>query len=153
MTENRLEKIISSRIRENGGKITFSDFMTACLYEPGLGYYTSPGRKVGKEGAFFTSITVHAAFGRVIAREIAAMWRSMGEPSVFTLVEVGAGHGRLACDIMDFVKKHHPACHASTRLVLVEKEPSLAEAQAALLAAHSERLAWLTPEQDRKSVV
>ncbi len=130
--------------------MTFAEYMAACLYEPGLGYYTSPGRKVGKEGDFFTSITVHAAFGRVVAREIAAMWRSMGEPSVFTLVEAGAGHGRLACDIMDFLAERHPACHDATRLVLVEKEPSLAEAQASLLDAHRERLSWLTPEQFRE---
>ncbi len=146
MTENELKEIIASRIRETGS-ITFAQYMAACLYEPGLGYYTSPGRKVGKEGDFFTSITVHSAFGRVIAREIAAMWRSMGEPSGFTVVEVGAGHGRLACDIMDFLAERAPECHSATRLVLVEKEPSLAEAQAALLAAHAPKLSWLSPEQ------
>lgn len=149
MNENRLENIISDRIRQNGGQITFADFMAACLYEPGVGYYTSPGRKVGKEGDFFTSITVHAAFGRVIAREVAAMWRSMGEPADFTLVEVGAGHGRLACDIMDFLAERHPACHAAASLVLVEKEPSLAEAQANLLSAHKDKLKWLAPDQFR----
>ena len=146
MNENTLHNIISDRVRA-AGRLTFAEFMAACLYEPELGYYTSPGRKVGKEGDFFTSITVHAAFGRVIAREIAAMWRSMGEPAEFTLVEAGAGHGRLACDIMDFLAERHPLCHAATRLVLVEKEPSLEEAQAALLSAHTAKLSWLSPEQ------
>ena len=70
MTEKTaLNEIISARIAEQG-RITFAEFMGACLYQPGLGYYTSPGRKVGAEGDFYTSITVHAAFGRVIAREI-----------------------------------------------------------------------------------
>ncbi|HXE97695.1 MAG TPA: class I SAM-dependent methyltransferase, partial [Dongiaceae bacterium] len=78
-----LNDIIAARIAVQG-RITFADFMAACLYEPGLGYYTSPGRKVGAEGDFYTSITVHAAFGRVIAREIAQMWRSMGCPAGFT---------------------------------------------------------------------
>ena len=62
-----LSDIIATRIADQG-RITFADFMAACLYEPGFGYYTSPGRKVGAEGDFYTSITVHASFGRVIAR-------------------------------------------------------------------------------------
>src|SRR5665647_2213966 len=111
MSDNKsLDKIIISRI-EKVGRITFADFMAACLYEPELGYYTSPGRKVGAEGDFYTSITVHAAFGRVVAREIAQMWRSMGMPAGFTLVECGAGNGRLACDIMDFLEEREPVMY------------------------------------------
>ncbi|MDK9716538.1 MAG: SAM-dependent methyltransferase [Trichlorobacter sp.] len=146
MTTMTLDTIIADRIRATG-RMTFADYMTACLYEPGLGYYTSPGRKVGTEGDFYTSITVHATFGRVIAREIAAMWRSMCCPTDFTLVEVGAGHGRLACDIMDFLAEQQPDCYAATKLVLVEQEPSLAEAQAALLAKHGDKLSWLSPTE------
>ena len=146
MSENQLETIISERIRRQG-RITFCDYMAACLYEPGLGYYTSPGRKVGTAGDFYTSITVHAAFGRVIAREIARMWRSLGQPIGFTLVEVGAGHGRLACDIMDFLAEREPDCYAASTLLLVEQEPSLAEAQAALLSVHGQKLGWRSPAQ------
>ncbi len=146
MSEQQLEQIIRERIRQNG-RISFCDYMAACLYEPGAGYYTSPGRKVGTSGDFYTSITVHAAFGRVIAREIACMWRSMGQPDRFDLLEAGAGHGRLACDIMDFLAAQEPVCYAATRLTLVEQEPSLAEAQATLLAAHLPKLLWRTPAQ------
>ena len=146
MNDMTLHTRIADRIRAKG-RITFAEYMAACLYEPGLGYYTSPGRKVGTAGDFYTSITVHASFGRVIAREIAAMWQSMGCPEEFTVVEAGAGHGRLACDVMDFLAEQRPACYDATRLVLVEQEPSLAEAQAALLAAHREKLSWLTPQE------
>ena len=144
MNQTTLAELLRERIRHLG-RMTFADFMAACLYEPGLGYYTSPGRKVGAQGDFYTSITVHAAFGRVIAREIAAMWRSMDRPNDFTLVESGAGHGRLSCDIMDFLAQQEPDCYAVSSLVLVEKEPSLAEAQAELLTAHRARLDWRTP--------
>ena len=141
-----LNDIITARI--NGqGRITFADFMAACLYEPGLGYYTSPGRKVGAEGDFYTSITVHAAFGRVIAREIAQMWRSMESPVRFTLVECGAGNGRLACDIMDFLAEREPEMYQSIRLLLVEQEPSLESAQREMLNAHVNRLGWLSPDE------
>ena len=147
MTDDaQLKEIINARIAEQA-RITFADFMAACLYEPGLGYYTSPGRKVGAEGDFYTSITVHAAFGRVIAREIVQMWRCMGSPSGFTLVECGAGNGRLACDIMDFLAEREPEMYRNLRLVLVEKEPSLEAAQCEMLADHVERISWLTPEE------
>lgn len=147
MTEKTaLNDIIAARIGQQG-RITFADFMAICLYEPGLGYYTSPGRKVGAEGDFYTSITVHAAFGRVIAREIAQMWRSMGSPDGYTLVECGAGNGRLACDIMDFLTEREPEMYRTLRLVLVEQEPSLEAAQREMLAAHIDRLAWLSPDE------
>lgn len=146
MNENTpLNTIIASRIAVRG-RITFAEFMEACLYEPGLGYYTSAGRKVGAEGDFYTSITVHAAFGRVIAREIARMWRCMGSPGTFTLVECGAGNGRLACDILDFLAEREQELYNCLNLVLVEREPTLETAQAGQLAAHATRVAWLSPD-------
>jgi SAM-dependent MidA family methyltransferase len=143
--DNQLKEIIEQRIIQQG-RMTFADFMAACLYEPGLGYYTSPGRKVGAEGDFYTSISVHAAFGRVIARETAQMWRCMGSPADFTLVECGAGNGRLACDIMDYLAERETAMHGGLRLVLVEKEPSLEAAQREMLVAHTDRVSWLSPD-------
>ncbi|MFZ2950039.1 MAG: SAM-dependent methyltransferase [Desulfuromonadaceae bacterium] len=145
-SDNKLSSILAARIAARG-RITFADFMGACLYEPGLGYYTSPGRKVGAEGDFYTSITVHAAFGRVIAREIAQMWRTMGSPAVFTLVECGAGNGQLACDIMNFLAEREPEMFLGLELVLVEQEPSLESAQREMLAAHITRLSWLSPDE------
>jgi len=144
--EIQLKNILLQRIAQQG-RITFEDFMAACLYEPGLGYYTSPGRKVGAEGDFYTSISVHAAFGRVIARELAQMWRCMGSPPAFTLVECGAGNGRLACDIMDYLAEREATLHGSLQLVLVEKEPSLESAQREMLSAHVERITWLSPDE------
>ncbi len=141
-----LHDLIVARIAEKG-PLTFAEFMAACLYEPGLGYYTSPGRKVGAEGDFYTSITVHAAFGRVLAREIAQMWRTMACPATFTLVECGAGHGRLACDIMEYLAERELELYRGVALVLIEQEPSLAAAQRELLAAHLERVTWRTPEE------
>ncbi|MDD2270612.1 MAG: SAM-dependent methyltransferase [Desulfuromonadaceae bacterium] len=141
-----LNDIIATRIARQG-RITFADFMAHCLYEPGLGYYTSPGRKVGAEGDFYTSITVHAAFGRVIAREIAQMWRSMGSPAEFTIVECGAASGRLACDIMDYLAEREAELYQKLRLVLVEQEPSLESAQREMLAAHIDTLSWVSPDE------
>jgi len=146
MNDESLKELLYQRISQDG-RITFAKFMAACLYEPGLGYYTSPGRKVGAEGDFYTSISVHAAFGRVIAREIAQMWRCMGSPDAFTLVECGAGNGRLACDIMDYLAERESLLHGRLNLVLVEKEPTLEAAQGDMLSAHHSKVSWLSPEE------
>ena len=148
MTEpiaNELENLLRDRIAAQG-RITFADYMDACLFEPGLGYYTSSGRKVGAEGDFYTSSNVHQAFGRIIARELVQMWECMERPEAFDLVEVGAGGGQLALDIMDTIAEVSAELYTRVTYRFIEKEPSLREAQAQKLARHESRLAWSTPD-------
>jgi len=142
----KLAEIILNRIRSRG-EITFASFMEAALYEPELGYYTSPGRKVGAEGDFYTSMNVHSSFGRLIAREICRFWELLDSPAPFTIAEAGAGGGQLALDILDAISETNQTCYDALVYRLIEKEPSLQEAQAARLAQHTERLAWSAPEE------
>ncbi|KAF0217910.1 MAG: hypothetical protein FD174_3173 [Geobacteraceae bacterium] len=140
-----LKDIIIKRI-EAQGQITFAEYMAACLYEPGLGYYTSPGRKVGAEGDFYTSSNVHQVFGRLIAREICRMWETMDSPGSFSIVEVGAGGGRLARDILDAVLEMNPRFYEALTYRLIEAEPTLKETQRDLLSGHPAKAAWSDPE-------
>jgi SAM-dependent MidA family methyltransferase len=142
--DRQLRNLLLRRIKEQG-PLTFAEFMTACLYEPGLGYYTSPGRKVGAEGDFYTSSNVHAVFGRLIAREINQMWHTMGEPADFQVVEPGAANGRLAADILDALAELAPALYRNLTYRLIEAEPTLVETQRRVLTNHLPRLAWSTP--------
>jgi len=141
--DRELRTIILARIREKG-RITFAEYMRACLYEPGLGYYTSPGRKVGAAGDFYTSSNVHQVFGRLIAREISRMWETMAAPAHFDIVEVGAGNGRLARDILDTISELDPALYGALTYRLVEAEPTLREMQCEMLAGHEAKAAWST---------
>ena len=142
----KLAEIILDRIRSHGD-IAFASFMESALYEPDLGYYTSPGRKVGAEGDFYTSMNVHSSFGRLIAREICRFWQLLDSPAPFTIAEAGAGGGQLAQDILDAVCEENQPLYCALVYRLIEKEPSLRDAQAARLARHAERLAWSTPEE------
>ncbi|WP_343213486.1 class I SAM-dependent methyltransferase [Geomobilimonas luticola] len=139
-----LLKIIVDRIGARG-PLTFAEYMAACLYEPGLGYYTSPGRKVGAEGDFYTSSNVHEVFGRLIGREICRMWEIMGQPAGFQIVEVGAGNGRLASDIVGAIAELAPSLYAGLTYRFIEAEPSLADAQRLMLGEHAARGAWSSP--------
>ena len=144
--DRQLREVILSRIREQG-RITFADFMGACLYEPGLGYYTSPGSKVGAGGDFYTSSNVHQVFGRLIARDIRSMWESMGMPDRFEIIEVGAGNGRLATDVMDTLAEIDERFYETVTLRLIEAEPTLRELQREMLATHLAKIAWSTPAE------
>jgi SAM-dependent MidA family methyltransferase len=143
--QSELAKIILDRIR-NSGDITFASFMEMALYEPHLGYYTSPGRKVGAEGDFYTSMNVHGSFGRLVAKEICRFWELLGFPTNFTIAEAGAGGGQLAQDVLDAVADLNPAFYGALTYRLIEKEPSLKEVQVKRLATHREKLAWSAPE-------
>lgn len=109
-----LEQRIKERIRKEG-PITFAVFMEMALYgEPG-GYYASSLATVGAEGDFYTSPTAHPVFGALIALQLEQMWRLLGSPRRFAVIEMGAGKGLLGRDIMRHGQRLSPsfrdACH------------------------------------------
>jgi SAM-dependent MidA family methyltransferase len=87
------------RIRDEG-PLSFETFMDMALYYPGLGYYMSPDVRIGKEGDYYTTPHVHSFFGAALARQIEQMWKLLGSPQQFTIVEVGPGRGFLSLDIL-----------------------------------------------------
>ncbi|HXH21063.1 MAG TPA: SAM-dependent methyltransferase [Dehalococcoidia bacterium] len=108
-----LKDIIASRIRREG-PLTFSDFMALALYEPGHGYYVNcdPARD------YQTSPNVHPVFGACVARQLGEMWRILGRPDRFDVLEAGAGDGRLALDIAAWLRAHDQDAFAALSLRL-----------------------------------
>lgn len=95
------------RLIRHKGRITFAEFMEAALYGPG-GYYTS-GEPTGPRGGYYTSPQAHPAFGALLALQLEEMWRLMGSPESFQVVEAGAGTGTLAADILSFAHRLDPS--------------------------------------------
>ena len=116
------------------GPITFAAFMGACLYHPEYGYYTR--RNAARAADYATSVDVHPIFGRLLARQLAEMWREMGAPSEFRLVEGGAGTGRLAAQILDFAARELPDFYSTMRYSAVEFSAARRAAHAVELTAH-----------------
>jgi SAM-dependent MidA family methyltransferase len=102
------------------GPIPFRDFMARALYDPQHGYYGAGKARVGRAGDFFTNVSVGPLYGRLLARQFAEMWRRMGEPKDFVLVEQGAHGGDGASDVLTGLREFDPACFAATTLWLVE---------------------------------
>ena len=94
--------------------ISFAEFMEQALYDPEHGYYASGRVHIGKAGDFFTNVSVGKIYGKILALFFEELWKKMGQPEPFTIVEQGANDGRLALDILeaaeassDFFKSIH----------------------------------------------
>jgi SAM-dependent MidA family methyltransferase len=87
---------LRSQIQRAGGWISFAQFMEAALYAPGLGYYAAGAMKLGAAGDFVTAPEMTPLFGRTLAQAIAPV---LSETSGDVL-ELGAGSGRLAVDLL-----------------------------------------------------
>lgn len=92
----RLQAEICRAIDQQGGWLSFADFMEMLLYAPGLGYYTAGARKFGSAGDFVTAPEMTSLFGEALARQLAQIM-ALSVPQV---LEVGAGSGRLAADLL-----------------------------------------------------
>ena len=93
---DQLRELIRRDIALEGGWIPFSRFMELALYAPGLGYYTAGARKLGAAGDFVTAPEISPLFGRTLARQVADIM-AQSAPQV---MELGAGSGKLAADVL-----------------------------------------------------
>ena len=118
------------------GPITFAKYMDACLYDPQHGYYTRAEQLPRRD--YFTSVDVSPIFGRLLARQFQEMWVQLGRPAEFLLVELGAGTGALAAQILDFIAESFPEFYSAVQYVAVERSAArrTAAAATATLAPH-----------------
>lgn len=93
MTE--IEGILRQRADE-GGPLTFRDFMELALYHPQHGYYSSGAVRTGRAGHFMTSAELDPSFGELWARAVEQTWELCGRPARMNVVEIGGGEGGFA---------------------------------------------------------
>ncbi|MCE1181172.1 MAG: SAM-dependent methyltransferase [Rhodocyclales bacterium] len=91
-----LSQTLREEIQAAGGWLPFSRFMERVLYAPGLGYYAAGARKFGAAGDFVTAPEMTGLFGQAVARQLIQIMAA----SAPQVLEVGAGSGRLAADLL-----------------------------------------------------
>jgi SAM-dependent MidA family methyltransferase len=75
--------------------------MEEALYHPEFGYYTSSRNPIGRQGDFYTSSDLDPVFAKLLVRRFLQMAAALGiAPEDFTILELGAGRGLLARDIL-----------------------------------------------------
>ncbi len=147
---NQLCDLIHRDIALQGGWIPFSRFMELALYAPGLGYYSAGARKFGAAGDFVTAPEISPLFGRTLARQIAEIMVH----STPHIIELGAGSGQLAVDVLGELERQ--AC-LPERYDILEVSADLRQRQQALLQQHLphliNRVHWLDALPDSISGV
>ncbi|PTQ54872.1 MAG: hypothetical protein HSCHL_1815 [Hydrogenibacillus schlegelii] len=115
-------------LRNEGGRIGFGAWMAFALYDPVCGYYFRPGVKIGRAGDFYTASAVGDVYGAFWARDFARRfeaWREAGAggEGFLAIVELGAGDGRFAAQVLDRLAAERPEVYGRLRYVAVEASP------------------------------
>jgi SAM-dependent MidA family methyltransferase len=125
-TDQLLRSLIANQIAaEPNQRMTFADYMDLALYHPEQGYYATGAVNIGSEGDFFTSPHLSRDFGELLAEQFAQMWDTLGHPMPFTLMEMGAGQGLLAADVLYYLHRHYPDCFEALEYIIIEKAAGL----------------------------
>ena len=136
------------------GWLSFERFMDMALYAPGLGYYSAGAHKLGLGGDFTTAPEVSRLFGACVARQCAEILSALGTGQI---LEIGAGSGRLAADIL---LRLETLGELPDRYCILEISADLRERQRRHLAQYlpprlHERVRWLDqpPEESFDGVI
>lgn len=137
----QLAQLIENKIAQCGGWLSFADFMEMALYTPSLGYYSGGAKKFGAGGDFVTAPEISPVFAQTIAQQLASV---LGETEGDVL-ELGAGTGRLAIDLLMALQalkqlpEHYFILEVSAHLRQIQKEA----VKNSLPDALSQRVVWL----------
>jgi SAM-dependent MidA family methyltransferase len=130
-----LKEIIRTRILHEG-PLSFSEFMRESLYHPEYGYYLTGDQHVGRAGDFYTSVSVSTIFGQLLGQQFEEMWRVLGEPETFVIIEQGANNGQFAADVLAWLSQWRPELYQRCAYWLVEPHPPLQAAQQQKMHQH-----------------
>jgi SAM-dependent MidA family methyltransferase len=138
-----LSRHIAAEIDAAGGWIPFARYMELALHYPGLGYYGGGSQKFGADGDFVTAPELTPLFGQALAVQVGQILSE----SAPVVLEVGAGSGRLAADLLSSL--------TIERYLILELSGELrARQRETLIAAVPElidRVAWLDRLPERFS--
>lgn len=137
-----LREIIKERVKRSKDQtISYEEFMRLALYHPEKGYYARPRKKIGKEGDFYTSVSVGSVFGEVLARALAEMVAALPQNHPRYLIEFGGGDGRLARQILNEWRASAPHLIDQVEWIMIERSPHHRRLQQEKLAGFPAR--WL----------
>lgn len=145
---NEAFREIVESIHGSGGKIPFSRFMEISLFGKD-GYYSKGRAKIGTStdeaySDFTTSSETSPLFGGTIGRQMIKVWKTMGEPEKFQIVELGGGTGALASSLIGRVKQLDPGFYNALSYTIVEYGGLITQQQETIGKAREQsRVTWI----------
>jgi SAM-dependent MidA family methyltransferase len=131
------------------GVIPFERFMELALYCPVYGYYEKEADTVGRRGDYYTNVSVGNLFGELLAFQFAE-WLEDGRMA--QLVEAGAHDGRLAKDILSWVREYRPVLFEGLEYTIIERSERRAGWQKRMLGEFSGKVRWVEEVSQMKKV-
>ena len=128
-----LKRRIIDAIEGADGWIGFDRFMELALYAPGMGYYSGGAQKFGAAGDFVTAPEISSAFSQTLATQ-AVQIMALSAPQI---IEVGAGSGRLAADLLLELERRNAL---PERYAILDLSGELRERQRATLGQRAPHL-------------
>ncbi len=98
---DRVLTSLRQKIDSAGGFISFSEYMQHVLHAPGLGYYSAGREKLGSAGDFITAPMISPLFSQTLGQHLLSVLPDKG-----AILELGAGSGTMAADILLHLEKH-----------------------------------------------
>jgi len=138
LPEENFQALISAR-----APIPFRDFMEIALYHPLHGYYGSGRATLGRQGDYFTNVSVGSLFAQLLATQFREMWDRLNRPDPFTIVEQGANDGTFAEDLLTFSHQSSPDFFKSLQYTIVENLEVLQTRQQNRLDPFTTKVRWL----------
>lgn len=87
---------IQQQVQQQGGWLSFADYMQLALYTPHLGYYSGDANKFGAGGDFVTAPEMSPLFAQALANQVSQVL----QVTAGNVLELGAGTGRLAAGLL-----------------------------------------------------
>lgn len=116
------------------GPISVASYMELALQHPEHGYYRQHD-PLGADGDFITAPEISQMFGEMIGVWCADVWRHLGSPDKFVLLELGPGRGTLMQDALRATAKIQ-GFHQGLQLHVMESNQTLRKMQQEKLSEH-----------------
>lgn len=129
-----LTELLYEEIKAASGSISFAHFMRQALYHPTFGYYNQKHFHLGHGGDFTTAPELSSLFSQTLSIQCAQILRQL---SCASILELGAGSGRMAKDILIALEAEKIL---PEKYYILEISPALRQKQAAFLQEHCPHL-------------
>lgn len=136
-----LHRHICAQIAQRG-PLSVARFMQLALTHARWGYYKTRA-PLGAKGDFITAPEISQIFGELIGLWCVQVWRALGAPAPFTLLELGPGRGQLMQDVLR-VADRQPGFKGA-RAVAFWETSALARAEQKRRVPHARWLSGRTP--------
>ena len=107
--------------------IPLDKFIDLSLYDKKIGYYMRKN-PFGSGGDFITAPNISRMFSEMVGIWIIGLWKNLGSPKKFNLVELGAGNGSMMKILIETFERF-PNFFKTCNIIIHEKSPKLIKIQ------------------------